>query len=72
MIQSQKPEMICLQETKMEVIEGPLCEYLWENSELGWCCKSPNGLSSVLLTMWDKSKFELSDWSEEFGGMGFS
>ncbi|KAK7388541.1 hypothetical protein VNO78_23360 [Psophocarpus tetragonolobus] len=48
----------------MEVIEGTMCEYLWGNSKVAWCCKPSNDLSGGLLTMSDKSKFELPNWYE--------
>ncbi|KAL8533495.1 hypothetical protein ACS0TY_009773 [Phlomoides rotata] len=56
--------MVCLQETKREVVNAQFCESLWPNKDFGWVYSGSCGASGGLITIWKNSKFNLQDqWS---------
>lgn len=51
LIQSQKSDIICIQETKMEVIERSSSELMWGSGDKEFEFKLPIGRSGGLLSM---------------------
>lgn len=59
MVRSQKPDMVCLQETKLEWVDRRLCSLLWEGNEFEWAHKNVERRSGGLIVLWRKGCFEL-------------
>lgn len=59
MVRDQKPDMLCLQETKMEGVDRRMSSSLWEGDDFDWACKDVVGRSGGLLAIWKKDCFEL-------------
>jgi exonuclease III len=55
LIHSQRPDVICIQETKMEVVERSMCTWLWGSDEFGFTFKPAEGRSGGLLTIWNSN-----------------
>ncbi|KAL8483186.1 hypothetical protein ACS0TY_026022 [Phlomoides rotata] len=53
--------MVCLQETKREVVNAQFCESLWPDKDFGWVYSGSCGASGGLITIWKNSKFNLHD-----------
>lgn len=51
LVRSQKPDLLCLQETKMEGIDRRLCSLLWEGGDFEWESKDAVGRSGGLLVI---------------------
>ncbi|KAL8499831.1 hypothetical protein ACS0TY_019718 [Phlomoides rotata] len=51
--------MVCLQETKREVVNNELCESFLPDKDLGWVYSGSNGASGGIITLWKKSAFSL-------------
>lgn len=58
MVREHKPDMLCLQETKLESIERKLCAGIWSSEDFQWAYKPAEGRSGGLLVVWDASCFE--------------
>lgn len=59
LVRNQKPDMLCLQETKTEGIDRRLCSMLWEGDDFEWVSKDDVGRSGGLLVIWKRECFEL-------------
>jgi exonuclease III len=57
------PFILCLQETKLQACDAPLCLSLWGNSPHEFSYRPSAGASGGLLTLWDS--FEVEVWSSE-------
>ncbi|GKU94423.1 hypothetical protein SLEP1_g7921 [Rubroshorea leprosula] len=57
LVQVEKPNLLFLQETKLEGVEEGLCKKLWYSNDFDWIMKSSIGASGGLICMWDKSLF---------------
>jgi exonuclease III len=57
------PSILCLQETKLQTCDVPLCLSLWGNSPHAFSYRHSVGASGGLLTLWDSSEVEV--WSSE-------
>jgi exonuclease III len=53
-----KADIICLQETKLELIFDSIVRSLWGCQFLDWCCLPSSGASGGILLMWDKRVME--------------
>jgi exonuclease III len=51
-------DVVCLQETKMEVITGQFVRSLWRCQYVDWMFLGSNGASGGILLMWDKRLVE--------------
>lgn len=65
MIWKWKVDVICLQETKLKVIDRNIIRSLWGCSYAGWASLASKGASRGILVMWDKKIVNLV---EEFVG----
>ncbi|GLT87102.1 hypothetical protein SLE2022_052020 [Rubroshorea leprosula] len=57
LVRVEKPNLLFLQETKLEGVEEGLCKKLWYSDDFDWNMKSSVGASRGLICMWDKSLF---------------
>ncbi|KAL8543151.1 hypothetical protein ACS0TY_003882 [Phlomoides rotata] len=53
--------MVCLQETKREVVNQEFCESLRPDKDFGWGYSGSNGASGGLITLWRNSIFTLDN-----------
>ncbi|KAL8488413.1 hypothetical protein ACS0TY_024620 [Phlomoides rotata] len=60
-IGSTREEMVCIQETKREVINKEFCESIWPDKDFGWAFSGSSGTSGGLLTIWKISSFYLEN-----------
>lgn len=56
-IQKERVDFICIQETKMVSVEYRVCQFLWGGDEVGWAFKESVGSSGGLLCLCNKSIF---------------
>jgi hypothetical protein len=56
LINSQRVEVMAVQETKLEVIDHKLCSSLWGGDMVGWRYAPALGRSDGILTLWDSTK----------------
>ncbi|KAL8555169.1 hypothetical protein ACS0TY_003106 [Phlomoides rotata] len=64
LIRDTKADIVCLQETKWEIVNNSYCEALWPDKDFGWTYCGSNGASGGLITIWRSSVFTLLDhWS---------
>ena len=61
MIKDWHADVICLQETKMELITVQIVLSLWRNQFVDWMFLGSNGASGGILLMWDKRVVEKLD-----------
>lgn len=52
-----KPDMVCIQETKLQTIDRHICAQLWPDDEFDWVGKSSVRRARGLLIMWSKVMF---------------
>jgi exonuclease III len=57
LIRKNKLDLVCIQETKLEVVEKSLCEKLWDTNEFDFTFKTSNGRSGGLLMIWNTKLF---------------
>lgn len=58
-VQDQKPDMLLVQETKVEVVNRRAYAQLWDCDDFLWVCKPSVGSVGGLLIMWKPSSFDL-------------
>lgn len=51
LVNSNKLEFIAIQETKMEITDSNLCEYLWGSSSCGWVYNPSEGRVGGILSI---------------------
>ena len=57
-------DLICLQETKLEVVSLSVIRSLWGNFSIGFVFLKVIGASGGIIVMWDKSTFNLVSYSQ--------
>lgn len=60
LIKIQKPDLLCLQQSKLELVDRRLCSMLWYGDDFEWVIKEEEGRAGVLIIIWNKNKFELN------------
>ncbi|GKU98554.1 hypothetical protein SLEP1_g11546 [Rubroshorea leprosula] len=68
MVKAERPDVVFLQETKLERLQGNLCKMLWYSDEFDWVMKESVGASGGLLCVWNRGEFVKQ---REFSGDGF-
>lgn len=68
LVRSQKPDMVCIQETKLMGMDSKLCSLLWEGYDFDWVAQNVVGRSGGLIIMRKKRCFVLNS---EFCGDNF-
>ena len=58
MLKIWQPDIICLQETKLEVITRRIVRSVWRCHHVDWMFLGSNGASGGILVMWDKRLVE--------------
>jgi exonuclease III len=58
MLKIWQPDIICLQETKLEVITRQIVRSVWRCHHVDWMFLGSNGASGGILVMWDKRLVE--------------
>ncbi|KAL8479526.1 hypothetical protein ACS0TY_026428 [Phlomoides rotata] len=59
LIRETKADMVCLQETKREVLNKEFCDSIWPDRDFGWVYSGSKAVSGGLLTLWKNSVFSL-------------
>lgn len=54
LVREQKLDLLCLQESKVEIIERVRCATLWDDDDFGRCFKASEGRSGGLIILWRK------------------
>ena len=61
LVKKERADMLCLQETKREMIDKKVCQALWGDSDASWelqpACNSAGGL----LCIWNEETFKLEN-----------
>ncbi|GKV48490.1 hypothetical protein SLEP1_g55300 [Rubroshorea leprosula] len=68
LVKVERPDVLFLQETKLEVVQGNLCRSMWFSDEFEWVMKESVGASGGLLCVWNRLKFVKQ---REFTGDGY-
>ncbi|KAG2711493.1 hypothetical protein I3760_04G079300 [Carya illinoinensis] len=55
---SWKADIVCLQETKLKLIDRKLVRSLWRGSHVDWSFLASNGASGGVVVMWDRRVVE--------------
>jgi hypothetical protein len=58
LLREWKANIVCLQETKMEVITREVVSSLWGCNHVDWSYLGSRGASNVFLVMWDRPVVE--------------
>lgn len=62
LISKQKIDMICIQESKLEVVDEEVCRLIWGRNNCGWAARVVVGRSGGLITLWNSDKFRCVSW----------
>ncbi|KAL8510060.1 hypothetical protein ACS0TY_017040 [Phlomoides rotata] len=58
--------MVCLQESKREIVNSVFCESLWPDNDFGWVYSGARGAVGGIIMMWRRSAFTVRDqWSTD-------
>ncbi|GKV27934.1 hypothetical protein SLEP1_g37047 [Rubroshorea leprosula] len=68
LVKEERPDLLFLQETKLERMDVGTCSQLWNSDEFDWVAKDSSGASGGLLCIWDRRHFVKR---EELIGDGF-
>lgn len=60
LIKKGKPDMVLVQETKLEAVERSVIQKIWGNANMEFVCSNSVGASGVLLIIWNKDFFTAS------------
>ena len=72
MIEKEKVDFVCIQETKLDLIDRRLVEKIWRHGEVDWVYSGSIGNSGGLLCAWDKDSFEIVEmWGESWVFVAF-
>lgn len=53
-VQNHCPDMVCLQETKIQRFDPSMIKSLWSSKDIGWSTIDAIGKSGGILMMWDE------------------
>ena len=59
LIKKEGADMICLQETKKEMVGKAMCQALWRDVEVSWGMQSANNTAGGILCLWSEKSFRL-------------
>ncbi|MCH81872.1 hypothetical protein A2U01_0002665 [Trifolium medium] len=60
LISNKSPDLISIQETKLENVDRRLCATLWGSGDFDFVYKESEGRSGGLITIWDVNSFKLN------------
>jgi exonuclease III len=55
LVSERKPSVLCIQESKLEVVDDFLCRSLWGSDPMAFSFKPSVGASGGIITVWDPS-----------------
>jgi exonuclease III len=61
LLRKWKANVVCFQETKMEVMSYTFVRSLWGCHHVDWCCLDSSRASGGILLMWDRKVVEKID-----------
>lgn len=64
----EKPDFVCVQGTKKEMIQARLCQAIWGSTGFDWAFRASSGRLEGMLCIWNSSMFHKSSVCE---GEGF-
>lgn len=56
-----KPDILLLQETRLEDCDARIISQIWGKGNCGWCAINSVGFSCGILIIWNKSTIEMND-----------
>jgi len=59
LISEKSPDVFCIQETKLEVVDDVMCRSLWGSEDVAYSFKPSVGASGGILTMWNHSVVDI-------------
>ena len=59
MVKKEHIDMICIQETKKEIIEKSMCQALWGDLEVSWEVQPASNTAGGILCIWSEKTFKL-------------
>ena len=68
MIKQEAVDLICLQETKKEMIDKPMCQALWGHGDVNWEMIPATNSAGGILCLWSDKSFRLQ---RKVAGNGF-
>lgn len=57
-IERERPDFVCVLETKIEVLRSRLCQFIWGDSTFDWAFKPSVGRSGGVLSLWNSGIFQ--------------
>ena len=67
LVKEKEVEMLCIQESKLEIVDLRICKQVWGDSEVEWKVIPALNSAGGIITMWNKGDFSVT---EEFLGVG--
>lgn len=67
-VKRENLDLMCIQETKMEVISPEICSSLWDYTDFGWNYLPSIGRAGGILCVWRNKSFKVN---QLFGGSNF-
>ena len=61
MIKMENVDMLCLQETKKELIDKTMCQSLWGDGEVSWEMQQATNTAGGILCLWSERTFKLQN-----------
>lgn len=61
LLQSEKVDLVCFQETKLANVDSVLCNMLWGNEEIEWVHSPAVNRGGGLLCIWRKGSFVVEE-----------
>lgn len=61
MVNEHHIDMLCLQETKKEMVEKSMCAALWGGSEIGWESYPSSNSAGGILCIWNVNSFRVEN-----------
>jgi len=68
LVQQEEVQVMCIQETKKDMVDKGLCSMLWEDGDMCWVDSPLTHASMGLLCIWDIKVFQIQN---QFVGRGF-
>jgi exonuclease III len=63
LLREWKADVVCFQETKIQVVTRELIQSLWGGAQVDWCYLGAQGASGGILIMWDRRVVEkVEEW----------
>ncbi|KAH1241717.1 hypothetical protein GmHk_07G019230 [Glycine max] len=59
LIKKENVDMICIQETKRELIDKTMCQSLWGDTDVGWEAQPAVNTAGGILCLWSEQNFRL-------------